>query len=333
MPLLSKEELLQRTCASIELSGWRPLVLQSEHPFELLALKGGQSPQKLLVYIWNITPGGPLRVRPLGEFRIQMTSVDFPLKVGEGFRTLLLGWSGEFGVFAGFDVQHHITSKSRSPSIQIKERTLVEASQRGMAFQSRGRNEIAVAFAPDQFMNYVLQRRSLHLFRHLQEVELLEIASTGKDLAPKEVEIVPRERREVLRIVAEWHRQRDFRQRVLSAYNHHCAICQIQLELVEAAHIIPIGAPGSNDLTSNGLALCVLHHKAYDDSLIGIKGDYHIIVNEAKLKELQHRNLVTGEQLLRSLMCSTILLPQKRADWPCPEFLTEGMRLRGWQVG
>lgn len=330
MPLLSKENLLNRICTSIELSGWRPIVLQRGHPFEIVAFREGNRTQRLLVYIWNITTGGPSTVRPAGEYRIQLTGVSPPLQVETGSQTLLLGWHEDLGVFAGFDVQRHITFSLHSPSIQIRQGTLEEASQRGLSFQSRGNNEVATAFAPDQFMNYVLQQRPLHLFRRPPEVEVLQTASTGQELAAEDVEIVPRERREMVRIVTEWSRRRDFRMRVLNAYARRCTLCQVQLELVEAAHIIPVGAPGSNDLTSNGLALCLLHHGAYDDGLIGVREDYHIIANDARLRALHQKNLAAGEQLLRSLVCSTILLPQNRPDWPRPEFLSEGMRLRGW---
>lgn len=193
-----------------------------------------------------------------------------------------------------------------------------------------GNDAMRAGGSPDQFMDYVLQQRSLHLFRHRPEGELLEKASAGQEPALADIQIVPRERREVVRTVTEWIRRRDFRIRVLGAYDNHCAVCRLQLELVEAAHIIPVGAPGSNDLTSNGLALCRLHHGAYDESLIGIREDYHITANDGKLAELRRRNLAAGEQLLSTLVCSTILLPQNQTEWPRPEFLREGMRLRGW---
>ncbi len=331
MSLLSKEELLEQVCSAIESSGWRAIVLQREHPFLILVAREGHAAQRLLVYIWNITAGGPAGIRPAGEYRIQLTGVSSPLRIEPDFQTLLIGWYDDLGVFAGFEVNRHVTF-GYSPSVQIRESTLGEAGEHGLAFQSRGNNEVAVAFAPDQFMNYVLQQRPLHLFRRPPEVELLQTASTGDEPAPEDIEIVPRERREVVRTVTEWSRRRDFRIRVLGAYGHRCALCQIQLELIEAAHIIPVGVPGSNDLTSNGLALCLIHHGAYDDSLIGVREDYHVIANRAKLEELQQRNLAAGEQLLRSLVCSTILLPQRQTDWPRPEFLRDGLRLRGWQL-
>ena len=66
-------------------------------------------------------------------------------------------------------------------------------------------------------------------------------------------------------------RKRDlgFRQRVLKAYEYRCAVCGFDVRLgsvsiaLDAAHIRWHQA-GGPDTESNGLALCVLHHKTFD---------------------------------------------------------------------
>jgi putative restriction endonuclease len=331
MTILSKEALLGHVCNAIESSGWSAIILNREHPFRINATREADITRQLLVYIWNVTPGGPTGIRPVGEYRIQLTGVSPPLRIEPNCQTLLLGWYEALGVFAGYDVGHHVTFSVRSPSIQVREGTLEQAIQHGLAFQSRGNNEVVAAFAPDQFMNYVLQQHPLHRFRRPPEVEILQTASTGNEPPTEDIEvIVPRERQETVRTVIEWSRRRDFRIRVLNVYGHRCSVCQIQLGLVEAAHIIPVGAPGSNDLTCNGLALCPLHHDAYDDALVGVRGDYHIVANDSRLHDLNRANLADGEQLLRSLVCNTISLPRRQNDRPNPDYLREGMRLRGW---
>jgi len=68
--------------------------------------------------------------------------------------------------------------------------------------------------------------------------------------------------------------QRGFRERVLHAYHSQCALCKLKhLELLDAAHIIPDGEPKSRPTVDNGLALCKLHHAAYDSFIIGITPD------------------------------------------------------------
>jgi putative restriction endonuclease len=60
-----------------------------------------------------------------------------------------------------------------------------------------------------------------------------------------------------------------FRQRVLKAYEYHCAVCGFDVRLgsvsiaLDAAHIRWHQA-GGPDTENNGLALCVLHHKTFD---------------------------------------------------------------------
>src|SRR5262245_25350143 len=60
-----------------------------------------------------------------------------------------------------------------------------------------------------------------------------------------------------------------FRKKVLVAYEYRCAVCDLDVRLdqlsvaLEAAHIRWHQYGGPDD-ESNGLALCVLHHKLFD---------------------------------------------------------------------
>jgi hypothetical protein len=65
-------------------------------------------------------------------------------------------------------------------------------------------------------------------------------------------------------------RNRGFRQAVIESYNYKCAVCGMKLNSpdamlweVEAAHIVPHRAKGKDDVL-NGIALCRLHHWAFD---------------------------------------------------------------------
>ncbi|WP_417690241.1 phosphorothioated DNA-binding restriction endonuclease [Pseudidiomarina sp.] len=78
-------------------------------------------------------------------------------------------------------------------------------------------------------------------------------------------------------------RRRDpnFRREVLNAYNGRCAVCGFdgrlndELFALEAAHIKwkQFNGPCSVD---NGLALCVIHHKALDKGVMTIDADYRV---------------------------------------------------------
>lgn len=76
-----------------------------------------------------------------------------------------------------------------------------------------------------------------------------------------------------------------FRQLVLRAYNYQCAICGFNLRHdntpvgIEAAHIKwkQYGGPCE---VNNGLALCSLHHKAFDMGSIGLDEEMRVLVSE-----------------------------------------------------
>ena len=68
---------------------------------------------------------------------------------------------------------------------------------------------------------------------------------------------------------------REFRENVLVAYDRRCVVCGHDVRLngesigLEAAHIKWRGS----DSISNGLALCTLHHKAFDRGALSLKID------------------------------------------------------------
>jgi len=113
--------------------------------------------------------------------------------------------------------------------------------------------------------------------------------------------------------------QQYFRERVLKAYRSQCALCRLRhRELLDAAHILPDLLPESHPVVQNGLALCKLHHAAFDSFMLTVTPDYVIQIREDILEEedgpvLQHA--------LKGLNQSRILLPHNPADWPSREAL------------
>ena len=67
----------------------------------------------------------------------------------------------------------------------------------------------------------------------------------------------------ILTVIAE--RDPKFKKHVYHIYDNRCAMCGIQLELIEAAHIVPHSHEAGSDDVTNGISLCALHHKAYED--------------------------------------------------------------------
>ncbi len=113
-----------------------------------------------------------------------------------------------------------------------------------------------------------------------------------------------------------------FASQIMIAYETRCAVCALNhRELLDAAHIVPDTRPGGHAVVPNGLALCKIHHAAYDRNILGIRPDLVVEVHQRLLDEidgpmlrhgLQHHH---GQQLMR--------LPRRRNDMPDPVRLEE----------
>ncbi len=113
--------------------------------------------------------------------------------------------------------------------------------------------------------------------------------------------------------------QQSFRTRVLRAYQSRCAICRLRrTELLEAAHIVPDREPGGEPVVRNGLALCSLHHDAWDRLLLGIRPDAVVEVRQDVLDEEDGPMLEHG---LQGIHRKRLLLPRREADRPDPDRL------------
>jgi putative restriction endonuclease len=115
--------------------------------------------------------------------------------------------------------------------------------------------------------------------------------------------------------------QQGFRDRVLSAYRQQCAICRLRHEeLLEAAHILPDGHPLGEPIVPNGLALCKLHHAAFDSHIMGITPTLQVEVRLDILREADGPMLRHGLQGFQGVQIAT---PRAAALRPRPEFLAE----------
>lgn len=327
MPL-GKEEILELVLAEARQDGWSVAYLSDGHPFDLV-LRKGDGVERVRIYIWRVTHGGATRAAD--EYRIQITGVEAPLRGPEGFKTLILGWHEDLEVVAAFDPQRHEhQSGSSSPSIQIGLPTLqAAAADRALKVHPRGESELAVAFPPELLVAYIQQEDEIHNFGDAEEdIEVLEAAGSGEDLVEGEPTT---EREKVVRTLVVNYRQASFRKRVLGAYGDSCAVCGIQMGIVEAAHIVPVGDPTSTDETSNGLALCPTHHAAYDKGIIAINRGLEVLVNEEEIELLRESGIDAGLDGFIDALPSEIMLPDAANGRPNPEYLERGMRARGWQ--
>lgn len=330
MAVLNRRDLMAVTIDAIRRAGARVLIETAEHPSDLVLVRP-ESATRIRLYIWNLTHGGGSR-RPDDEFRIQITGVEEPVEAPRGAETLLLGWDDGLQVFAAFDPSFH-RHPGASASVQIiREALVAAATHERFAHYRRANDEIALAFPPDLLLGYVDNQPALHSAASDEDLLVaIEAASAMSGTAPEPLpEVAALARRQLVRKVRTYAREAGFRRRVMAAYQSCCAACDCQLRLTEAAHIVPVVSPTSTDETCNGLAMCVLHHKAYDDGLLGVMPDYRIELSTRKLADLHAYNLSQGREEFSRLLRPEIRLPVSTSDRPRPDYLQSGLQIRGW---
>lgn len=115
--------------------------------------------------------------------------------------------------------------------------------------------------------------------------------------------------------------QRRFRELVVRAYRQRCAICQLRKEpLLDAAHILEDRHERGLPEIPNGLALCKIHHTAYDVNIMGVDADYRVHVREDVLREHDGPMLTWGLQKMDQV---SLWLPSSDVQKPNREFLAE----------
>jgi putative restriction endonuclease len=117
-----------------------------------------------------------------------------------------------------------------------------------------------------------------------------------------------------------------FRARVIDAYRVRCAICALRHgSLLDAAHITPDAHDRGIPAVSNGLALCKIHHAAYDSDVLGIRPDYVVQVATDVLMEKDGPMLEHGLQAFHGQSLREI--PGRRALRPDRDRLEERFAL------
>jgi putative restriction endonuclease len=319
----SKPQLLDLVLQGVHDSGAIPSVLDANHPFVVNIQHPQHPPTLFRIFIWNCTPGGANRAHD--EFRVQVTTAPY---IDPAMPTLMLGWHDDTGTFAAWDINAHHGQLSQSPSAQIKAVTLLQARDRGFAPQVKS-NENVVAFRPDFFADYAFGSGNLHALgtdqnaiqllddmEHVSDYQIAAVANPG--------------RRQVIRTITTHYRCSRFRGAVLDAYGHSCAFCALQLALIDAAHIVPVAAPRSEDTVINGIALCKLHHFAYDAGLLSFNEGFEIQISGGRLERLHRAGKMNRFPEFQAGLLTHVALPANAADYPPTELITYSRVVRGW---
>ncbi len=112
------------------------------------------------------------------------------------------------------------------------------------------------------------------------------------------------------------YHQARFRRDVLHAYRNQCAICALrEPKLVEASHIVRDSDPDGVAVVVNGIALCAIHHLAYDRNLLGIDPAGVVHIGRRLLDDSDGPMLRGG---LQEFHGAAILEPRRVRDRPDP---------------
>jgi putative restriction endonuclease len=333
MPSLPKVKLLQAFEDSLRISGWNFLFLSEpgEHPARYNVFSEEVS-HRIKVYIWTLTHGGGAK-RPANEYRIQITGLSkFEAEVGG--KTLILGYWADVEIFAAFDFSKHSGRLGASPSIQVRKEALTKAHQSGFGVSNKGNGELAVALRPEMMGLYIHELENIHGCGSADDAaQVLEKLSIEPDaVLDRDIDLVhSNKRRTTIANIRRTLRDVSFRRRVLNAYSHTCAVCGIQLELLDAAHILPVADPSSTDETANGIALCVLHHRAYDLGFVTFDESYSTVINQERAEIMKRKDRSRGLAKFVSDMRSVIMLPPDKRDHPRLDLVRKANTMRGWK--
>ena len=110
-------------------------------------------------------------------------------------------------------------------------------------------------------------------------------------------------------------RDQGFRRTIVKLYDHRCALCGIKMRtpeghtIVDAAHIKPWSV-SHNDHPTNGIALCKLCHWSYDEGLMSVDHNYHVMISAA----VKNDQNLPGHML--TLSDRPVFRPSESRFWP-----------------
>ena len=294
-------------------------------------------------YVLHISPVQKAGRGHKGERRIQLSKeniddINSYLKLG-GYKVAFVGYYKDGKTFVAWDYNHVLKrpiETQRSFYARTKKIMFEKNNHIGFyKFSSRVLERYSFAIAlPITKIGFYLQNidkfHSLHgdeLKNYQESVDFpCEPIETGSGT---KIEIGNNEKRKYFEYISRvYPRDSKFRDRIMTAYDGSCCICGRQLDMVQAAHIIPHAHPEGDDSVNNGLALCVEHHYLYDSALLLLGPGRKLFFNEERAEFLEQIGQGEGVDEVRSKHDKEYSVPEGSEDQPSDENLEKGLEIR-----
>lgn len=312
-------------------------LIQRENPV-LFEMNGVQ----YSVHISSVHDSGNSRANPDEQrIQIQRSVIDKQRSRHQnGIVTLFIGFFPDGTVFTAWEPEH-VFSQNPTSGGSVYSRLSHQriASDVGSAvFASRstnlGRGVVTISLRSEALGFYCENWALLHTLNDEADAErLINSAAIVIEADSKpgktEKDVTIAGQRKLITITrTAFARGAKFRDDIMRAYGGRCCVCGRQLGLVQAAHIIPHNHPESVDHISNGLALCVEHHKFYDDVLLLPAAGQRFHLNELRVEHLRNIGQDSGIDAVRALAQTNYRVPDHVPSRPNDDYLERGRLIR-----
>ena len=328
VPNLRPAELFQAVVDACRHRTDAVLYVEGQNPYTL-SVDG----QTVTIFAANVSRA--YRIDP-DEYRIQCPG-DLPQELERqaenGRAVFVMGYNADSDTFSAWEPGLFVRRSRRTQRFSLYTRlsSHLRASADGLAIYRDSTGQNVLQFRSQFLGLYLAHSEAMHQAteRDLRRIVAAYRETRSGAISKKSVSVAKR-RIEVTH--SQYARSPQFRQAVLNAYGNCCAMCGIQLELIEAAHLVPHAHPRGLDVVPNGVALCNLHHKSLDTGLLYIDAGYSIRTNSVRLGYLARMQRTEGLRRFERQLRTRIALPQDPADFPLRENIELGNQLRGIEV-
>lgn len=265
------------------------------------------------------------------ESRVQIArSKNFLAVKNSGKPVLIFGYSKKDNTFTAWNPYIFLERINKRKTISLYSRFSIQkkAIGQGISEYEDNNGQRIISFKPEYLGLYLENYPEMHQSDEKTLLDLIKQSEETEETEDKGVAInIDKQTFTVTH--KKFKRSVKFKKLVYEAYSHRCAICGIQLELIEAAHIVPHSDKKGNDDPKNGICLCSLHHTAYDGGLIYFKEDFIIKINKEKVKYLEKTKKDGGINKFIEMQFDKLSLPSSHLFYPSEEYISLANKIRG----